>query len=435
MGGTAIPTRTVRRPTDGPRQFQGDICVVGSGAAGLSAALEAARAGKQVILVEAAQSLGGQAVNSIIGTFCGLYSNGPDITRLTYGIADDILHDLHAGGAARNRPARASIIVQYDEIALARWVDNAVQDAGITVLLGAVVRNARFANRRISALDVATKFGDVLVEADGFIDASGDATVAWHAGLAVREPETPIFGTQVVLFENFDEDAANAVDRWEMQDRLAEKAEKYGLVRKDGFVFSFPGHGTALANMTHVKTPLDAAGFADTVFDGRDQADRLLRFLRDEYPDAYGQARIRIYAAPGIRQTRWITGSYSLTAEDVRTGRLFDDAVARCSWPIELHDDAAEAYWEELGDNHLHSVPLGSLLHRDADNLAAAGRCIDGDTVGLSSVRVMGPCIAMGAAAAHAMILAGSGSVHQIDQAALRSKISDNLDRNDPYQN
>ena len=62
-----------------------------------------------------------------------------------------------------------------------------------------------------------------------------------------------------------------------------------------------------------------------------------------------------------------------------------------------------------------------------------AAWCIDGDTVGLSSVRVMGPCIAMGAAAAHAMILAGSGSVHQVDFAALRENISDNLVRTDPY--
>ena len=434
MGGTDIPTRTTRRPVDSLKILQCDVCVVGSGAAGLSAALEAARAGKRVILIEAAQSLGGQAVNSIIGTFCGLYSNGPDVTRLTYGVADDILRHLHADSAAQDRSARNSIIVQYDEIALARWIDNAVRDAGITVLLGAVVRNAHLSGRRIAALDIATKFGDLSVEADGFVDASGDATVAWHAGLTVREPETPIFGTQIVLFENFDEAAANAVDRWEMQGRLTNRADHYGLVRKDGFVFSFPGHGTALANMTHVETPLDAADYANTVFDGRDQADRLLRFLRDEYPAAYGNARIRIYAAPGVRQTRWITGTYSLTAEDVRAGRIFDDTVARCSWPIELHNNAAGAYWEELGDNHVHTVPLGSLLHRDADNLAAAGRCIDGDTVGLSSVRVMGPCLAMGAAAAHALILAGSGSVHQIDIGALRKKISDNLDRNDPYR-
>jgi molybdopterin/thiamine biosynthesis adenylyltransferase len=87
-----------------------------------------------------------------------------------------------------------------------------------------------------------------------------------------------------------------------------------------------------------------------------------------------------------------------------------------------------------LGDDHLHSVPLGSLLHAEVDNLAAAGRCIDGDTVGLSSVRVMGPCIAMGAAAAHTLMLAGGGSVHQVNIDALKEKISDNLNRNDPFK-
>jgi hypothetical protein len=43
----------------------------------------------------------------------------------------------------------------------------------------------------------------------------------------------------------------------------------------------------------------------------------------------------------------------------------------------------------------------------------------------------MGPCIAMGAAAAHALDLAGSGSVHQIDCAALQKRLYDNLDRTD----
>jgi hypothetical protein len=41
----------------------------------------------------------------------------------------------------------------------------------------------------------------------------------------------------------------------------------------------------------------------------------------------------------------------------------------------------------------------------------------------------MGPCIAMGAAAAHALDLAGSGSVHQIDNAALQERLKDNLTR------
>ena len=123
-----------------------------------------------------------------------------------------------------------------------------------------------------------------------------------------------------------------------------------------------------------------------------------------------------------------------MTANDVRSGRIFDNTVARCSWPIELHDDPAEAYWEELGDFHIHTIPLGALIPVGIDNLVAAGRCIDGDTVGLSSVRVMGPCIAMGAAAAHTLILAGDGSTHQINTDELKEKISDNLNRNDPFE-
>ena len=46
----------------------------------------------------------------------------------------------------------------------------------------------------------------------------------------------------------------------------------------------------------------------------------------------------------------------------------------------------------------------------------------------LSSVRVMGPCIAMGAAAAHALDLAGSGSVHQLDMEALKRRLAANLE-------
>ena len=79
----------------------------------------------------------------------------------------------------------------------------------------------------------------------------------------------------------------------------------------------------------------------------------------------------------------------------------------------------------------MHYVPFGSLVPAEGANLVAVGRCIDGDSAALSSVRVMGPCIAMGAAAAHALDLAGSGSVAQIDMTALRWRVRDNIERTD----
>jgi hypothetical protein len=63
-----------------------------------------------------------------------------------------------------------------------------------------------------------------------------------------------------------------------------------------------------------------------------------------------------------------------------------------------------------------------------AHNLVAAGRCVDGDAAALSSVRVMGPCAAMGAGAAHALHLAGSGSIHDIDTDLLHQRLAANLD-------
>ena len=426
-------TRIVRRaPGAAPQTLGADICVVGGGIAGISAALEAARLGVSVALVDGLPALGGQAVNSIIGTFCGLFANGPHGYQLTHGIADDILRDLGAAGALyfrRGGPSNTTVVM-YDEVALSRWIEEAVRRAGITVLLGAILRVVRRDDRRVRELELATRYGDVTLSAMEFVDATGDAALTWQAGFACREHTGgPIYGTQMMVLEGIDE--AEQPRRDELTARARAKAADYGLVRTDGFAFVFPGRGTALVNLTHVETPLDPIAASKNALDGKAQADKVLNFLRAEYPLAFGKARVRSYGLPGIRQTRWIAGRQQLTVEDVRAGTRFADAIARTSWPIELHDRPEGYAWEPFADDHVHYVPFASLVPSEADNIVAAGRCIDGDSAALSSVRVMGPCIAMGAAAAHALELAGSGSVQQIDIAALGKRVRANVERVD----
>jgi flavin-dependent dehydrogenase len=426
-------TRIVRRPEHAePRQLAADICVVGAGIAGVSAAIEAARLGRKVVLVDGLPALGGQAVNSIIGTFCGLFANGTHGHQLTHGIADDILRELGAQGALyyrRGGPSNTTVVM-YDEIALSRFIEEAIRNAEITVLLGAILRSVTRDGGRVRTLELATRYGDVTLAATGFVDATGDAALIWQAGFACREHAAgPIYGTQMVVLEGIDE--AHQPAREEVAQRARAKAADYGLVRTDGFAFVFPGRGTALVNLTHVETPLDAVEASRNALTGKAQADRAVHFLKSEYPHAFGHARVRSYGLPGIRQTRWIKGRTQLSVDDVRAGTRFPDAIARTSWPIELHDRPEGYVWEAFADDHMHYVPFGSLVPADADNIVAAGRCIDGDSAALSSVRVMGPCIAMGAAAAHALDLAGHGSVQQIDIAALRARVRDNVDRID----
>jgi hypothetical protein len=422
----APATRVVRRASPAAREHRADLCVVGAGISGISAALEAARLGRSVVLVDGLPALGGQAVTSIIGTFCGLFSNGLDGFQLTHGIADDILKELGAEGALHYRRGHTTVVL-YDEVALSRWVERSVRRAGITVLLGAVLRAVRLVGRRVVALDCATRHGDVVVAATGFVDATGDAALVWQAGHECREPaQGVIYGSQMMVIEGVDE--RHYPTREAVNARLSQKAADYGLVRHDGFAFSFPGRGTALVNMNHVETPLDPFAAAARGIDGKEQADRSLVFLQREFPEAFGAARVRAYGLPGIRQTRWIVGRHHLTADEVRAGRKFDDSVARTAWPIEQHHNIEGYVWEPFAEDHLHYVPYGSLTPPGLDNVAAAGRCIDADSAALSSVRVMGPCIAMGAAAAHALDLAGGGSVHQIDIAALRARLHANVD-------
>src|SRR5579862_6270489 len=276
-------TRVVRRNGEpAAREHSADICVVGAGISGVSAAIEAARLGRRVILIDGLPALGGQAVNSIIGMIVGLFGNPPKSKQLTHGIADDILRDLGATGDLHVVMGGVSLNALYNEVALGRWVERKVLELKITPLVGAILRSVYREGRRITALELATRYGDVLVRADGFVDATGDAAVVWGAGLECREPaEGVIYGSQMVVIENFDE--AHKPSRDEVSQKLRERAEQYGMTRRDGFAMNLPGGRTAVVNMTHIENPLDPFEAARKGIEGKEQADRALFFLKSEF--------------------------------------------------------------------------------------------------------------------------------------------------------
>jgi hypothetical protein len=193
----------------------------------------------------------------------------------------------------------------------------------------------------------------------------------------------------------------------------------------------FPGREFMLANVTHLETSLDPLAAAGMVSEGRRQADNVIRFLRTEFPYIFRTARIRTYGNPGLRQTRWIVGRRQLTLDDIRKADRPPDAVARCAWWVELHNAKDLVHWERFAPDHVYYIPLGCMIPQHAENIVAAGRCVDADVHALSAIRVMGPCMAMGAAAAHALDLAGAGPVTRIDLGKLQRRLRDNLDRTD----
>src|SRR3954454_9012085 len=112
---TDLKVRTVRKPPGhAAHQVNADCCVVGAGISGLSAAIESARLGRSVVLVDALPVLGGQMVNSLIGLFCGVFGNAPEYRQLTHGLFDDMFADLEATGDLFYRRGHTTT-VGYDE--------------------------------------------------------------------------------------------------------------------------------------------------------------------------------------------------------------------------------------------------------------------------------------------------------------------------------
>ncbi len=412
-----------------------DLCIVGAGISGVACAITAARLGLRVVLADACPWVGGQAVGVPIGTLAGLYSCGPldTVHLLSPLLAEELLERLASREACwplYSRRARTLVIV-YDETDLERILEQLVVESGLTLLLGAIAYRATCDDRQLSAVDLATRYGNVQVQARWYVDASGDAALVALAGGVYRLQPDHILGTQMAVLDGvqFPEHDDPGVVARRAEELLRDHGPRYGLTRRECRVFPLPQRGMVVLNATHLPTPLDPIAFWQLAQPARREADAAAQLLRAEYPEAFGRARLRRLGYPGIRQTRTIVGRTTLTLDDVRRGHIFPDAIARAAWPIELHDSQASYRWEPWPDGHLYTIPYGALLPVELDNVLAIGRCIDADPWALSSARVMGSCLAMGVAAAQAIHLAQSSGalLPRVDLVRLQTALRPNL--------
>jgi hypothetical protein len=115
----------------------------------------------------------------------------------------------------------------------------------------------------------------------------------------------------------------------------------------------------------------------------------------------------------GVREGRRLRGLYTVTADDLKEGRRFDDAVCRATFGVDVHaldpkkTKGIEAHpWRAKP----YDIPLRALVAKDVKGLLFAGRCISGDFIAHSSYRVTGNAVALGEAAGKAAAVAALGN-------------------------
>jgi hypothetical protein len=133
-----------------------------------------------------------------------------------------------------------------------------------------------------------------------------------------------------------------------------------------------------------------------------------------------------------VRESRRITGAYTLTAADILERRTFDDAIARSAYPIDIHNPSGSGTTtQRLPPGTSYEIPYRCLVPLAVDGLLVAGRCISTTHEALASTRLTPTVMTLGQAAGTAVALSLAAGVQPraLDARALRERlIADGVD-------
>jgi glycine/D-amino acid oxidase-like deaminating enzyme len=423
-----------------PLLASADVVVVGSGSAGSTAAIAAARTGASVLLVEKLPFMGGTST-AVLDTFYGFYTPGSRSLKVVGGIADDVVARLRDLGRVIERPntyGAGTGVTYHPEHLKVAW-ERLAAEAGVRLLLHGFLQAATVRDGRVEELLIATKAGLARVAGRVYVDASGDADLCHHAGFGYElAGELTPAQTLTTTFRvaNVDAVRRRAVSRSELHAAMAEAAQDgYDLPRREGSDHITPVEGVMATVMTRVESFRREGGrvlnatdpwfLAAAEMAGRRQALEYVRFLVDRVPGYEDAALVALSSQIGVRETRRVHGEYRLTGDDVLTARRFDDEVGLCGAPIEDHHAGADTRWRYLPDGEVVGIPFGTLVVRDAVNTLVAGRCFSATHDAHAAVRSMGQCMAMGQAAGTAAALAvGAGrEPREVAVGSLRDRL------------
>jgi glycine/D-amino acid oxidase-like deaminating enzyme len=418
-----------------------EVVVVGAGAAGLTAALAAARNGAQTVLVEAGGFLGG-----LSATLPWLGFHDRDYRLVVKGVPLEFVRRLQEEGAAApfEYDIKCGSAFSLDSHVWKCVAMRLCAEAGVKLMMHARAVDTLREGERVTGIVTHDKSGERRLRASVTIDCTGDGDVAamagaeWtkgRAGDGLVQVPTLVFklggvdraafvagckrpelnyrewlaahpGLREKTFARLDrmnvivcggfapllEEARQAGDLDVPQTRIVEVK----LHRPDEF----------LVVMTRVLglDPTDGGSLSDAYVRVYQRIPPLVRFFR-KYVPGFAAAELReIAPALGVRESRRITGDYVLTADDLTGGRVFDDAVAMGAYHMDIHRPSGT--WVDSRNVRAYTIPMRSLTARGLDGLLMAGKCLSATHEALASTRVIPICMGQGQAAGTAAALA-----------------------------
>lgn len=412
-----------------------DVVVCGGGPAGFIAAVAAARGGVRTAVVEQYGFFGGMATAGFVNPMSVFSYNGKQVTG---GIPWEFINRLRDSGGAEIESPLANVAFEPEHYKLV--AQRMVLEAGVDIYMHSFISGCLKDGNRITHLIIDNKNGAEALASKVFIDCTGDADLAFMAGVPMLESEgrplQPLSSYFIMGGVNLDTPMMQEAihhNRQGVNCHCLPVREKL-LARKDELaVPEFGGPWFCLTRQPGVVT-VNITRSAGNACDNRDfsyaecrlreDAFRMAAILKEnveEFKDAY---LISVSTQAGVRETRRIKGVHVLTGEEYLHAEHFSDSVARGAHPIDIH----VANGEKQNITFLKVpayIPYRSLIAGDFPNLIVAGRCISADKTAFASIRVQSSCMDMGQAAgtAAAQCAASGKDVQDADIQLLVKKL------------
>jgi hypothetical protein len=399
-----------------PFELSYDIVVCGGGPGGVCAAIAAARLKKKVLLIERYGFLGGMATAGLVQPFMEFETNGQLIVR---GIFEEVRNRLTERGGYSDGERRRWHA--FDAEVLKMVEQEMCIESGVEILYHAFIREVVYDHGNIQSVIACTKGGDIRIDADIFIDATGDGDVAYLSGADFKKGRDGdgLMQPATLFFEmsNVDESQLNEYIDLNLENKKFDKTTKTAQEKGDLthdveetlWIYK-PEKGTVSFNVSRLYQ-YDATNPFDLTklqIEGLKQVYQIAEYAKKYLPGFKNATISKIAPQVGIRETRRIAGDYTVTENDLLSLKEFPDRIGRGCYEIDVHtpDGKGEGSWIHFPKGESYTIPFRSLLVTGKDNLIMGCRAISATHIAHGALRVQPNVMTIGQAAGTAAALA-----------------------------